>query len=226
MLLLKIGVRQVYEIILFLANLNYLVIRRDNLKLPRYPKQKCILVSCTHPRMLPNRIIIYMYMISRYCWPVRIDWAILIPFFIKKCQKIQNFNYITCKGINLWFITPASTLSPGRLVIRYWPWSSGIWDKCGSEFWYSLTFQGFHETFHATKCSWLSSSKGYFCPQGPCNNVVRLGRIMGFWTNIECNAAYHGWVCHASVMIRRRDWSFLALASTFPVKQNGGNAYP
>ena len=45
MLLLKIGVRQVYEIILLLANLNYLVIWRDNLKLSQYPKQECILVE-------------------------------------------------------------------------------------------------------------------------------------------------------------------------------------
>ena len=45
MLLLKIGVRQVYEIILLLANLNYLVIWRDNLKLSQYSKQECILVE-------------------------------------------------------------------------------------------------------------------------------------------------------------------------------------
>ena len=174
--------------------------------------------------MLPNRIIIYMYRISRYCWPVKIDWAILIPFFTKKGQKIQNFIYVTFKGINLSFMTPASPLPPGRLVIRCWPWSFGIW--WGSEFWYFLTFQGFPETFSATKCSWLSSCKECFCPQGPCNNVVRLGKIMGCWTDIESNAAYHGWVCHTGVMIRRRDWSFLTLASTFPIKQNGGNAYP
>ena len=176
--------------------------------------------------MLPNRIIIYMYMISRYCWPVRIDWAILIPFFIKKCQKIQNFNYITCKTINLLFTTPASPLSLGQLVSRYWPWPSGICDRCGSEFWYSLTFQGFPGTFHAPNCRWLPSYKGFFCPWGPCSNVVRLGRIMGCWTNIESNAVYHCWVCHAGVMIRRRVWPFLTLAGIFPIKQNGGNTYP
>ena len=44
MLLFKLGIRQVYEIILLLANLNYLVIWRDNLKLSQYPKQKCIFV--------------------------------------------------------------------------------------------------------------------------------------------------------------------------------------
>ena len=176
--------------------------------------------------MLPNRIIIYMYMISRYCWPVRIDLAIPILFFIKKCQKIQNFDHITYKGINLSFITPASTLLLGQLVIRYWPWSSGIWDKCGTEFWYSLTFLGFPETFHATKCGWLSSCKGCFCPWWPCKNVVRLRGIMGCWTNIESNAAYHDWFFRAGAMIIRKDWSFLILASTFPIKQNGGNACP
>ena len=129
--------------------------------------------------MLPNRIIIYMYMIREYCWPVRIDWDLLIPFFIKKCQKIQNFNYITRKGINLLFTTPGNPLSPGRLVIRYWPWPSGICNKCDSEFWYSLIFQSFPEIFHATNCSWLPSCKGCFCPWGPCNSMVRLRRIIG-----------------------------------------------
>ena len=128
--------------------------------------------------MLSNMIIIYMYMIGRYCWTVRIDWAILILFFIKKCQKIQNFNYITYKRINLSFITPASPLSPGQLVIRYWPWPTGIWDKCGSKIWYSLTFQGFPDPFRAAKSSWLPSCKGCFCSWAPCNNVVRLDRIM------------------------------------------------
>ena len=173
--------------------------------------------------MLPNRIIICMYMISRYCWPARIDWAILIPSFIKKCQKIQNFNCITCKGINLPFTKPSSALSPGQLVIRYWPWLSGIFDKCGSKFWYSLTFQGFLETFHATNCSWLLSCKGCFCPWGPCRNAVRSGRIMGCWTDIASNTTYHG---DTGVMIRRRDWSFPTLASTFPIKQNWGDVYP
>ena len=44
MLLLKTGVRQVYEIILLLTKLNYLVIWRDNLKLSLYPKQKCTFI--------------------------------------------------------------------------------------------------------------------------------------------------------------------------------------
>ena len=170
--------------------------------------------------------LIYMNMISKYCWPVRTNWAILLPFFIKKRQKFKNFNYITCKGVNLSFTTPASPLSPGRLVTRYWPWPSGVCNKCGSEFWYSLTFQDFPESFHVTNCSWLSSCKGCFCPWGPCRNVVRLCRIMGCWTDVASNAVYHGWVCYADVMIRRRDWSFLTLACTFPIKQIGGNAYP
>ena len=169
--------------------------------------------------------LIYMNMISKYCWPVRTNWAILLPFFIKKCQKFKNFNYITCKGVNLSFTTPASPLSPGRLVTRYWPWPSGVCNKCGSEFWYSFTFQDFPESFHVTNCSWLSSCKGCFCPWGPCRNVVRLCRIMGCWTDVASNAVYHGWVCYADVMIRRRDWSFLTLACTFPIKQIGGNAY-
>ena len=130
-----------------------------------------------------------------------------------------------CKGFNLPFTTPASPLSPGRLVIRYWPWPSGICDKCSSKFWYSLTFQAFPETFYATNCHWLPSCKGCFCFWGPCNNVVRLEKIMGCWTDIASSAAYHGWVCHAGVMIRRRDWSLLTLANTFPIKQNWGNAY-
>ena len=150
--------------------------------------------------MLTNRI---MYMISRYYWPVRINWVLLISFFVKKRQKIQNFNYITCKGVNFAFTTTASPLSPGQLVIRFWPWPSGIWDKCGSEFWYSFTFQGFPETFHANKCSWLPSCKGCFCPWGSCNNVVRLGRIMGCWTDIESNVVYHGWVCYAGMLVLR-----------------------
>ena len=166
-----------------------------------------------------------MNMISKYRWPVRTNWAILLPFFIKKCQKFKNFSYITCKGINLSFTTPASPLSPGRLVTRYWPWPSGVCNKCGSEFWYSFTFQDFPESFHVTNCSWLSSCKGCFCPWGPCRNVVRLCRIMGCWTDVASNAVHHGWVCYAGVMIRRRDWSFLTLACTFPIKQIGGNAY-
>ena len=44
MLLLIVGVCQVYEIILLLADLDCLVIWRDNLKLSQYPKQKFILV--------------------------------------------------------------------------------------------------------------------------------------------------------------------------------------
>ena len=39
MLLLKVGVRQVYEIILLLADLSYLVIWRDNLKLSQSPNK-------------------------------------------------------------------------------------------------------------------------------------------------------------------------------------------
>ena len=167
-----------------------------------------------------------MNMISKYCLPVRTNWAILLPFFIKKCQKFKNFSYITCKGINLSFTTPASPLSPGRLVTRYWSWPSGVCNKCGSEFWYSLTFQDFPESFHVTNCNWLSSCKGCFCPWGPCRKVVRLCRIMECWTDIASNAVYHGWVCYAGVMIRRRDWSFLTLACTFPIKQIGRNAYP
>ena len=69
-------------------------------------------------------------------------------------------------------------------------------------------------------------AKGAFALWGPCNSVVRLGRIIGCWTEIASNAAYHGWVYHASVTIRRRDWFHLTLASTFSIKQNGGNAYP
>ena len=172
--------------------------------------------------MLPNRVIIYMYMISRYCWPVRIDWAIFIPFFMKKCQKIQSFSFITCNGIDLLFITPASPLTSGRLVIRYWPGPSGICDKCRTKFRYFVTFQDLPENFHATNCDWLTPWKGYFCPWGPCNNVVRLGGIFGYWTDIESNTAHHGWVCHAVVMKRRRDSSFLTLASTLSIKQNGG----
>ena len=144
--------------------------------------------------------------------------------FHKEMPENSNF-YTTCKGINLTFTTPANPLSPGRLVIRYWPWP-GICDKCGREFWYSITFQSFPETLHATNCSWLPSCARWFCPWGPCNSVVRLGRIMGFWTDIASNVAYHGWASHEGVTIRRRDWSFLTLACTFPIKQIGGNAYP
>ena len=82
-------------------------------------------------------------------------------------------------------------------------------DKCGSELRYYLILQAFPETFHATNCSWVPSCKGCFHLWGPCSNVVRLGRIMGCWTNIGSNVAYHGWVCHAGVMMRRRDWALL-----------------
>ena len=182
--------------------------------------------QCTLPRTLPTRITIYMYMISRYCWPVRIGWAIFISFFIKKYQKILNFNYITCKGINLLFITPASLLSPGRLLITYWPWPSGICDKCYSEFWYSFTFKVFLKPSMQPTVVGCFPAEDFFCPWGPCNNVFRLGKTMGRWTDIESNAECQGWVCHAGDKIVRRNWSFLTLASTFPIKQNEGNAYP
>ena len=145
--------------------------------------------------MLPNRIIIYMYMTNRYYWPVRIDWAILIPFFIKKCQKIQNFNYITWKGINLPFTRPASPLSSGGLVIRYWPWPSGI---CN---------------FDAP-----SPSKAFLKSSMPPTVVGCLPA--------KDSLASEGLVTMWSDWAELRDWSFLTLARTFPIKQNGGNAYP
>ena len=148
-------------------------------------------------------------------------WAIFIPFFMTKCYKTQNFSFITCKGIDLLFVKPARPLTPGWVVIWYWLWPSGIYDMCHTEFWYFVTFQGLPETFHATNCDWLPSWKGCFSPWGPCNNVVRLGRIFGCWTDVESNAAYHGWVCHAGVM-RRRDLSFFTLPSTLPIKQRRG----
>ena len=69
-------------------------------------------------------------------------------------------------------------------------------------------------------------AEDFFCPWGPCNNVFRLGKTMGRWTDIKSNAECQGWVCHAGDKIVRRNWSFLTLASTFPIKQNEGNAYP
>ena len=131
--------------------------------------------------MLPSRIIMDMCMMSRYCWPVKFDWAILILFFIKRCQKNQSCNYNTSKSINLSFITPASPFSPGRLVITCWPWPSRVYGKCGSEFCHCLIFQGFPETLHATNCSSKLSCKGFFCAWGPCNTVVRLLRTTGYW---------------------------------------------
>ena len=144
--------------------------------------------------MLPNRIIIHMYMISRYYWPVRIDWAILIPFFKKKYQKIQNFNYITCKGINLPFTTPTPLSSCG-LVIRNWPWRSGICD-----FDTPSPSKAFLKSSMPPTVVGCLPAKDAFAPEG-------LVTMWSDWAEL-------------------RDWSFLTLASNFPIKQNGGNVYP
>ena len=53
-------------------------------------------------------------------------WTVFVPFFRKKSQKINNFLYSNCVGINFPFITSTSLFSPGRLVSRYWPWFLGI----------------------------------------------------------------------------------------------------
>ena len=101
--------------------------------------------------------------------------------------------------------TIASWLYPGWLVIRYWSWFTGIWCKFCSELWYHFIFEFLTETFHAINHSWLVSWKECIWPWILHDDFLWLGKIMGSFTGLFSNNVCHGWVCHASVMIRRRD---------------------
>ena len=136
---------------------------------------------------------------------------------------VKDFIYITIKLFSFPSRTPASPLSPGRLIICIRIWSSWLGDKVGSCLWNSLLLQSSLETVQATSFRVVFWTRGWISPLGFFRRSFLRGSKIGLLIDIFKIFGYQTCAVQVGVInMSLGTCSLSVLLRTFGMMQNWG----